>query len=143
MADPKGFLTTPRELPKRRPVDVRIKDWKEVYQEQEFSDLQKQAGMSGGRAFILDLDHRLVNPEMVDILSLPEDQEEMVRKNISKFFAETGSKIAGELSKNWSADKSRISLVMPRDYARVLEVVAKAERSGLSAESEVMAVLNG
>jgi ferredoxin len=44
MADPKGFLTTNRELPKRRPVDVRIKDWKEVYQEQEFSHLQKQAG---------------------------------------------------------------------------------------------------
>ena len=31
-------------MPKRRPVDVRIKDWKEVYQEQDFSDLQKQAG---------------------------------------------------------------------------------------------------
>ncbi|NDI08584.1 MAG: glutamate synthase subunit beta [Actinobacteria bacterium] len=44
MADPKGFINTPRELPKRRPVDVRIKDWKEVYQEQEFSHLQKQAG---------------------------------------------------------------------------------------------------
>ena len=44
MADPKGFLTTPREVPKRRPVDVRIRDWKEVYQEQEFSHLQKQAG---------------------------------------------------------------------------------------------------
>jgi glutamate synthase (NADPH/NADH) small chain len=44
MADPKGFLITPRETPKRRPVDVRIKDWKEVYQEQEFSHLQKQAG---------------------------------------------------------------------------------------------------
>jgi len=44
MADPKGFMNTPRELPKRRPVDVRIKDWKEVYQEQEFSHLQKQAG---------------------------------------------------------------------------------------------------
>ena len=44
MADPKGFLNTPRETPKRRPVDVRIKDWKEVYQEQEFSHLQKQAG---------------------------------------------------------------------------------------------------
>ena len=44
MADPKGFFNTPRELPKRRPVDVRIKDWKEVYQEQEFSHLQKQAG---------------------------------------------------------------------------------------------------
>ena len=44
MADPKGFLTTPREVPKRRPVDVRIKDWKEVYEPQEFTDLQKQAG---------------------------------------------------------------------------------------------------
>jgi glutamate synthase (NADPH/NADH) small chain len=44
VADPKGFLNTPRETPKRRPVDVRIKDWKEVYQEQEFSHLQKQAG---------------------------------------------------------------------------------------------------
>ena len=33
MADPKGFLTTPqRELPARRPVDVRIMDWREVYE---------------------------------------------------------------------------------------------------------------
>ena len=44
MADPKGFLTTARELPTRRPVDVRIRDWKEVYEPQPFADLQKQAG---------------------------------------------------------------------------------------------------
>jgi glutamate synthase (NADPH/NADH) small chain len=44
MADPKGFLTTPRELPKRRPVDVRIKDWREVYEPQSLEHLQKQAG---------------------------------------------------------------------------------------------------
>jgi glutamate synthase (NADPH/NADH) small chain len=44
MADPKGFLTTERAVPIRRPVDVRIKDWKEVYEEQAFPDLQKQAG---------------------------------------------------------------------------------------------------
>ena len=44
MADPKGFLTTERQTPKRRPVDVRIKDWKEVYEEQSFGELQKQAG---------------------------------------------------------------------------------------------------
>ena len=44
MADPKGFLTTSRQTPKRRPVDVRIKDWKEVYEAQDFADLQKQAG---------------------------------------------------------------------------------------------------
>ena len=44
MADPKGFLSTPRELPKRRPVDVRIRDWNEVYEPQSFEHLQKQAG---------------------------------------------------------------------------------------------------
>jgi glutamate synthase (NADPH/NADH) small chain len=44
MADPKGFLTTPRETPKRRPVDVRIQDWREVYEPQSFEHLQKQAG---------------------------------------------------------------------------------------------------
>ena len=42
MGDPKGFMTTPRETPKRRPVDVRIKDWREVYEPQSFEHLQKQ-----------------------------------------------------------------------------------------------------
>ncbi|MGN6598403.1 MAG: NAD(P)-binding protein, partial [Actinomycetes bacterium] len=44
MADPKGFLTTARELPKRRPVDVRIRDWREVYEEQQRSQTSSQAG---------------------------------------------------------------------------------------------------
>lgn len=44
MADPKGFLTTPRRNPQRRPVDVRIKDWREVYLELDGSELNKQAG---------------------------------------------------------------------------------------------------
>ncbi|WP_199430455.1 glutamate synthase subunit beta [Qaidamihabitans albus] len=44
MADPKGFLTTPRETPKSRPVDVRIKDWREVYEDFERTKLEKQAG---------------------------------------------------------------------------------------------------
>jgi glutamate synthase (NADPH/NADH) small chain len=45
VADPQGFLTTrQRELPARRPVPVRIRDWKEVYEEQELGRLQRQAG---------------------------------------------------------------------------------------------------
>jgi glutamate synthase (NADPH) small chain len=43
MADPKGFLTHQRELPKRRPVDVRIRDWREVYEDFGKSALEKQA----------------------------------------------------------------------------------------------------
>ncbi|TJZ97301.1 glutamate synthase subunit beta [Dermacoccus nishinomiyaensis] len=45
MADPRGFLKTrERELPERRPVPVRIRDWKEVYEEQQLGTLQRQAG---------------------------------------------------------------------------------------------------
>jgi len=44
VADPKGFLTTGRELPTRRPVDVRIRDWQEVYQPFPADHLEKQAG---------------------------------------------------------------------------------------------------
>jgi glutamate synthase (NADPH/NADH) small chain len=44
MADPRGFLTTQRETPKRRAVDVRILDWREVYEEFPHERLQQQAG---------------------------------------------------------------------------------------------------
>ncbi len=44
MADPKGFMTTARETPTRRPVNVRIQDWREVYEPQSLEHLQKQAG---------------------------------------------------------------------------------------------------
>ncbi|PYD01147.1 glutamate synthase subunit beta [Microbacterium esteraromaticum] len=44
MADPKGFLkTTERELPARRPVPVRIMDWKEVYEPGDRAVLKRQA----------------------------------------------------------------------------------------------------
>ncbi|MBU6347832.1 MAG: glutamate synthase subunit beta [Actinomycetales bacterium] len=44
MGDPRGFITTPRETPKRRGVLVRIKDWNEVYEEFPEESLTKQAG---------------------------------------------------------------------------------------------------
>jgi glutamate synthase (NADPH/NADH) small chain len=45
MADPKGFLTVrDRELPTRRPVPVRIQDWREVYEDTDRTMLRRQAG---------------------------------------------------------------------------------------------------
>jgi glutamate synthase (NADPH/NADH) small chain len=43
VADPTGFLKYGRELPKRRPVDVRIQDWREVYEPFAEDDLRHQA----------------------------------------------------------------------------------------------------
>ena len=45
MGDPRGFLTTdPARRPTRRPVDLRLKDWREVYEEFPDETLEKQAG---------------------------------------------------------------------------------------------------
>ena len=44
MADPKGFLTTPRETPARRPVELRLLDWREVYEPFPPGRLERQAG---------------------------------------------------------------------------------------------------
>jgi glutamate synthase (NADPH/NADH) small chain len=45
VADPKGFLkVTERELPKRRPVSLRLMDWKEVYEAGDPAELRRQAG---------------------------------------------------------------------------------------------------
>jgi len=44
MGDPSGFLKHERALPTRRPVDVRIRDWKEVYEDFPAQALHDQAG---------------------------------------------------------------------------------------------------
>ncbi|MDS1269339.1 glutamate synthase subunit beta [Lipingzhangella sp. LS1_29] len=44
MADPKGFLhTREREQPARRPVDIRIQDWREVYEDIDRGTVERQA----------------------------------------------------------------------------------------------------
>lgn len=98
------------------------------------------AGMSGGRAFVLDLDSAKVNMDMVDVLAVPFDQRARLRAIISTFAENTDSIIATELLNDWDVSINRISLVMPRDYARVLEAMSRADREGLPIDTHVMEV---
>ena len=98
------------------------------------------AGMSGGRAFVLDLNADLVNTEMVDVLAVPADQKENLKAIVTSFFNETESQVAGNLLLDWENSLSRFSLVMPRDYARVLAAMEKATREGLPVDQYVMEV---
>jgi glutamate synthase (NADPH/NADH) small chain len=91
VADPKGFMTTPRETPKRRPVDVRIKDWKEVYLEQDLDELKKQAGrcMDCGIPFCHNgcpLGNLI--PEWNDLMWRGEDSEAIDRLHATNNFPE-------------------------------------------------------
>ena len=44
MADPKGFLKNRRQGPQRRPVELRLMDWREVYEDFDKKVLADQAG---------------------------------------------------------------------------------------------------
>jgi glutamate synthase (NADPH/NADH) large chain len=97
--------------------------------------------MTGGTVIVLGQTGRnFAAGEMVDILAVPADQILILKENISMFYAETGSEIAAELLKNWDKSLARISLVMPRDYARVLAAMERAEREGLPVDELVMEV---
>jgi glutamate synthase (NADPH/NADH) large chain len=98
------------------------------------------AGMSGGRAFVLDLNAALVNGDMVDVLAVPADERDRLRDAVSEFQKETGSEVAAALLADWDAALARFALIMPRDYARVLSAMKRATDEGLPADHYVMEV---
>ncbi|GAA2117608.1 glutamate synthase large subunit [Nocardioides bigeumensis] len=110
------------------------------------------AGMSGGYAFVLDLDEGRVNPELVDLVAL--DSAELadtayadeVRELVQRHAEETGSVVAQALLADWDAALGRLTLVMPRDYKRVLDTKDEALEQGLDEEqaaNRIMEVLYG
>jgi glutamate synthase (NADPH) large chain len=104
------------------------------------------AGMSGGYAFVLDLDEGRVNPELVDLNKVEGDAADELHALVVRHFEETGSTVAGELLADWPAALARFTEVMPSDYKRVLEARAEAREEGLDEEqaaARIMEVLHG
>jgi glutamate synthase (ferredoxin) len=101
------------------------------------------AGMSGGVAYVYDEIGdfaKRCNPEMVDLVSLDALKEiESVRGMIERHLAHTGSSRAQALLEAWDKTVTRIVKVLPRDYARMLAEIERAEQLGLSGEEAVMA----
>jgi glutamate synthase (NADPH/NADH) large chain len=89
------------------------------------------AGMSGGVAYVLDLDPDRVNAELVDVSGLRPDDETTVRALLEQHVRWTESAVAARLLEEWPTARERFSLVLPRDYQRVLDVRAAAEAEGL------------
>ncbi len=89
------------------------------------------AGMSGGVAYVLDIDEARVNPELVDLSPLRPDDETVVRELLGKHQQWTESSVAARLLEDWESARQRFTLVLPRDYQRVLDVRAAAEAEGL------------
>ena len=82
----------------------------------------------------------VVNTEMVDILAVPADQRELLKSIVSSFHVETGSEFAAALLANWDTEIARFSLIMPRDYAKVLAAIERATKEGLPVDEYIMEV---
>ncbi len=96
------------------------------------------AGMSGGVAYVLDLDPTLVNPELVDLLPLRPADVPLVEGLLGQHLEATGSAVAERLLADWPASTERITLVLPRDYQRVLDVREEAAAEGLDLDGDVV-----
>jgi len=95
------------------------------------------AGMSGGYAFVLDLEGdfaKRCNVAMVDLEPLePESEDESVARRLIENHARlTGSKRAQEVLGNWAQTRTRFVKVFPKEYRRALQELA-ATRSKAAA----------
>jgi glutamate synthase (NADPH/NADH) large chain len=101
------------------------------------------AGMSGGIAYVLDLNAARLNREMVDVDPLEDADVEFLREVVSRHHAETGSAVAARLLASWEEAAPRFAKVMPKDYKRVLSAASAAEREGRDVNEAVMAAAHG
>jgi glutamate synthase (ferredoxin) len=101
------------------------------------------AGMSGGVAYVLDElkdFRRRCNLQMVDLEWL-EDKKEIdeVHQMIRRHAEYTKSERAWKILALWEEMSSKFVKVMPKDYKRALEAMARVQAMGLSGDEAVMA----
>ncbi|MGJ3190165.1 glutamate synthase large subunit [Paenarthrobacter nitroguajacolicus] len=99
------------------------------------------AGMSGGTAYVLDLQPERVNKAALDtgelqLLELDAEDRDIVHGLLTKHVEETESVLAGRLLENFDDTAARITKVLPRDYAAVLQTRLDAIEEGLDPDGE-------
>lgn len=104
------------------------------------------AGMSGGIAYVYDPDGELpdnLNTEMVDVETLDDDDSEFVHGIVQAHVDATDSAVGQRVLADWPQQQRHFVKVMPRDYKRVLQAIAEAERDGVDIDKAIMAASHG
>ncbi|WP_460983410.1 glutamate synthase large subunit [Spirosoma fluminis] len=81
------------------------------------------AGMSGGVAYVWDQDGTFaskVNPEMVSLEALTDEDQAIVREYVDKHFQYTTSNVALSLIQDWTNGIGQFVKVMPGDFQKAL-----------------------
>jgi glutamate synthase (NADPH) large chain len=92
------------------------------------------AGMSGGIAYVHDPDEVFasrINYEMVELQPLDDADLTFLEDTIRRHRDLTGSDVAARILADWVVASTSFRKVMPKDYQRVLTVIAESEAAGL------------
>ena len=79
--------------------------------------------MSGGVAYVYDQDGNFadkVNPDMVDLETMTDEDMGILREYVEKHFQYTTSNVALTLIQDWDNQVSRFVKVMPGDFRQAL-----------------------
>ncbi|MEU7021135.1 glutamate synthase large subunit [Streptomyces sp. NPDC046203] len=91
------------------------------------------AGMSGGVAYVVDLDRSRVNPGNLAAVETPSAADtDRLRDIVRRHHEETGSTVAEKLLAEWDTAATRFSKIIPTTYKAVLAAKDAAELAGLS-----------
>ncbi|MGZ9583876.1 glutamate synthase large subunit [Paenibacillus marinisediminis] len=104
------------------------------------------AGMSGGIAYVLDPDNTFVNRcnlEMVLLERIEDEEEETaVKQMIEQHVRYTGSELGQRVLDHWNETLPQFVRVIPKDYKRMMEQIAKVEAKGLTGEAALLAAFD-
>ena len=100
------------------------------------------AGMSGGIAYVLDLENTFeehCNTEMVYLQELTNEEEiQNVERMIRRHGEYTDSNKAWKVLAKWNEMIPHFVKVLPKDYKRMQDAIAEAEMQGLSGEEAAL-----
>jgi glutamate synthase (NADPH/NADH) large chain len=95
------------------------------------------AGMSGGIAYVYDVQHKfdaLCNKEMVDLDTPDEEDEKLLRAFLSKHLKLTGSTVAKFILNDFDNQLKNFVKVFPMDYKRALYEKRERQISQISTD---------
>ena len=101
------------------------------------------AGMSGGIAYVLELDPMLVNTDMVELQRPSADDLRWLRETVERHHKLTGSAVAASLLGDWPRRSAGFTKVMPSDYQRVVEAMRLARAQGRDVDEAIMEASRG
>ncbi|HWD06392.1 MAG TPA: glutamate synthase large subunit [Amycolatopsis sp.] len=101
------------------------------------------AGMSGGVAYVLELDRAKVNGDMVDLTTPDAEDLGWLKEIVRRHHDLTRSAVAASLLGDWTRRSAAFTKVMPRDYQRVLDAAKSARAAGRDVDEAIMEAARG